>query len=541
MYFIVSNVEAVEKTVRVLDIDTGEYKDIVVSDLISLIKDGVLTMENAKVVNDELCMINGGLERYGLVTYLENGEVSIDPVAVVVGVIKKNGVLQGYRLANSDGVMYDYTVADAQNIFEKYTLANAEAVADKDGVYGLKQCDKPYPIIEIGGNTLELDDGNEEVPEVPERETIANNDIKLDKADTTIVKVDNDEDNRDISIPEEIKNSAGSSEDDITEKDTEEEPKAVDTNIKVEDVPAFEADETSEPKVEASNPVVEVEEATVFKPIVATKEGEEVAPVTDDLEVLKDSDKWVFKLTDGTELRGDTDILIELGILGVCEDGVVSGDNTEATDNIVEVTVPESVTCIAKGVFTGLKNLKTVTLPSTFKKVAVEAFAECTSLEKVNGTIEYIDDAAFYNCKALTEIDLSEAVYIGKAAFMFAGVLGDSVSLNAITSLGTTAFSHSGVTAVMLGDKLANIGSLVFSNCACLEEIVIKNKDNFKEVCDNGRADFDKWVETKTDEDVENIPCAGMFYKCSKLGLINLDDEVITKNKQYLFKESGVR
>ena len=87
---------------------------------------------------------------------------------------------------------------------------------------------------------------------------------------------------------------------------------------------------------------------------------------------------------------------------------------------VTDVVVPDGITSIDYGLFTGWDGLKSVTLPSSVRNIEDEAFYSCDGLTSVtiaNG-VTNIDDYAFYGCKELRSLVVPASVKsIGISAF----------------------------------------------------------------------------------------------------------------------------
>jgi len=88
-------------------------------------------------------------------------------------------------------------------------------------------------------------------------------------------------------------------------------------------------------------------------------------------------------------------------------------------DNGVERKVVE----VGYECFSGLTNLKSITLPSTITAIGTESFKNCTSLEKVEGLVEcdgfFIGKRAFTGCTSLNEFPIYENVEYDVWAYAF--------------------------------------------------------------------------------------------------------------------------
>jgi hypothetical protein len=83
-------------------------------------------------------------------------------------------------------------------------------------------------------------------------------------------------------------------------------------------------------------------------------------------------------------------------------------------------TIPDSVTSIGDGAFSGCTSLKRVTIPDSVKSIGDRAFSFCTSLTSVtiSNSVTSIGADAFWNCPSLTSVTIPDSVTsIGSGAF----------------------------------------------------------------------------------------------------------------------------
>lgn len=206
-------------------------------------------------------------------------------------------------------------------------------------------------------------------------------------------------------------------------------------------------------------------------------------------------------------------------------------------DNIESITVPNTVEKLGVNAIAGNLNLKSITFETGSKLITIEngalsdngkleaitipasvknigdyilgwnyslatvEFEEGTTLDNIGkgmffrdealasitlpSTVTVINDEAFYNCKALIEIDLSNIDEIGAYAFYNCASLKEAILSNDVTELNDAAFyGCSSLEKVKLSEKLTKLGDLisedaeedvkgVFSGCTSLKEIVI--------------------------------------------------------------------
>ena len=94
--------------------------------------------------------------------------------------------------------------------------------------------------------------------------------------------------------------------------------------------------------------------------------------------------------------------------------------------------------------------------------------------ELVDDQITSIGDRAFYNCSALTSIDLPAATSIGSYAFQNCSEL-TSVDLPAVTSIGSSTFqSCTKLTSIDL-PAATSIGEYAFYSCSKLTSVMLRN------------------------------------------------------------------
>ena len=110
-----------------------------------------------------------------------------------------------------------------------------------------------------------------------------------------------------------------------------------------------------------------------------------------------------------------------------------SGRWTDSS-SIIEVIIPNSVTSIGVGAFSGCKSLTSITIPNS---------------------VTSIGEYAFYDCKALTSITIPDSV----------------------TSIGEWAFSWCyELTSITIPNSVTSIGEYAFSSCDYLTSVTIENE-----------------------------------------------------------------
>ena len=135
-------------------------------------------------------------------------------------------------------------------------------------------------------------------------------------------------------------------------------------------------------------------------------------------------------------------------------------------DNIVNI--PNSVTSIGDGAFSGYTGLTSVTIPNSVTRFGSFAFYGCTGLTSVTipNSVTSID-CAFEGCTGLTSITIPNSVTsIGSQAFL--GCIGlTSITIpNSVTHIGRWAFSDcKNLTNIIIGDNVKYVKGSAFKGC----------------------------------------------------------------------------
>jgi len=172
---------------------------------------------------------------------------------------------------------------------------------------------------------------------------------------------------------------------------------------------------------------------------------------------------------------------------------------------LLAVSLPEGLKRIGKGAFNGCEFLREINLPQSLTEIGDAAFNDCFSIEEMvfprqitripdscvnqgwgnytklkkvvfEGPVTYIGDAAFSNCRFLTEINLPDTVtYIGASAFNDCKNMAFSGLPAALEQLGPSAFGGvTTVTALHIPKSLTRIGEgLLNSNENMLQSITV--------------------------------------------------------------------
>jgi hypothetical protein len=188
--------------------------------------------------------------------------------------------------------------------------------------------------------------------------------------------------------------------------------------------------------------------------------------------------------------------------------------------NLTSVTIPDGVTSIPSYAFNGCRSLASVTIPNSVTSIGVLGFYNCKSLTGVTipDSVTSIGALVFYGCTNLTSLTIPASVTsIGGSAFaactnltnlsvaganpayssvdgvLFdkaqttllvcpAGRAGSFVIPDSVTSIGTSLYSGpnpgvffgcTGMTNVIIGNSVTNIGFGAFNGCRNLTRMTI--------------------------------------------------------------------
>ena len=154
-------------------------------------------------------------------------------------------------------------------------------------------------------------------------------------------------------------------------------------------------------------------------------------------------------------------------------------------EELTNLVVPEGVTSIGSNAFYGCRGLTEVDLSNCTSLISIGSYAfyDCSGITGelvLPSGLTSIGSNAFYGCRGLTEVDLSNCTSltsIGSYAFRgCSGLTGELVLPSGLTSIGSYAFYDcSGLTEVDLSKctSLTSIGDFAFQECSGLTSIAL--------------------------------------------------------------------
>ena len=214
--------------------------------------------------------------------------------------------------------------------------------------------------------------------------------------------------------------------------------------------------------------------------------------------------------------------------------------------------IPEGAEEIFEGAFykSGIRDdLRSVSIPSSVKKIGKTAFAYCDKLTDIviPGSVEQIGDHAFVGCHSLRRIVIPGNVKkIGNFSFWNCTGLREAVILDGVKVIGQVAFR--GCTAlrtVDIPDSVEWIGQEAFESCRSLEEIRLPAGMGRQLTEEEKRRMFaELGIPSQSVSGYMFADCAGLkkvtlpdgietigmeaFRNCASLSELNLPDSVIS-------------
>ena len=162
-------------------------------------------------------------------------------------------------------------------------------------------------------------------------------------------------------------------------------------------------------------------------------------------------------------------------------------------EKVVSVAVPQGVT-VLEYTFYGFKDLIQVTLPSSMTRIGEQAFRGCSSLVSITipDSVTSIGDQAFYGCSSLARITIgSGVVSIGREAFRDCSSLVNITIPDSVASIGGGAFDDcSSLSSISIGSGVTSIGMRAFDGCRSLTDVFLTDMDAW---C---RIDFEDYAST---------------------------------------------
>jgi len=175
----------------------------------------------------------------------------------------------------------------------------------------------------------------------------------------------------------------------------------------------------------------------------------------------------------------DESYFIEKGLVETVPD-VEFKDNTK----IVSIHLPDTITTIGIGAFSGCTSLESIKLPNMLQHIGASAFKNCKNLKEIHlpSELTHIDKEAFSYCKQLRTIHFhpeSNLEVIDDEnfyhCFQLSGVLELPQNLKRI---GESCFTKCNITSIVFPKNIDSIGDYSFGECKKLREFVLNTINN---------------------------------------------------------------
>ena len=143
---------------------------------------------------------------------------------------------------------------------------------------------------------------------------------------------------------------------------------------------------------------------------------------------------------------------------------------------LASITIPNSVTSIGGGAFSGCSSLTSVTIPNSVTSIGNDAFYGCSSLTSVAipSSVTSIGESAFEGCSSLTSVIIPNGVTNIDGVFYGCSSLTSVTIPNSITSIGGyTFYGCSSLTSITIPISVTSIGIGAFDGCSSLTSVAI--------------------------------------------------------------------
>ncbi len=202
-----------------------------------------------------------------------------------------------------------------------------------------------------------------------------------------------------------------------------------------------------------------------------------------------------------------------------------------------EYAIPDGVTSIGDGAFSGCTGLTSVDIPESMMSIGFSAFYNCTSLTSVDipDGVTSIGQQAFCGCTSLTSVTISDGVAsIEHGAFNGCTSLASVDIPDGLTSIGDYAFNNcTGLTSVDIPGSVTSIGMFAFCGCTSLTSVTIP--DGVTSVGEFAFRGCTSLTSVTIPDGVASIE-KGIFSGCTGLASVDIPDGV-TSIGDYVFSD----
>ena len=185
--------------------------------------------------------------------------------------------------------------------------------------------------------------------------------------------------------------------------------------------------------------------------------------------------------------------------------------NNKLLRGCMNTVIPNSVTSIGDGAFSGCTEITSLTIPNLVTSIGYAAFENCTGLKYINipNMVTSIEDRTFYGCTHLTSVTFpSSLLSIGEYAF----------------------YGCSGLTSLTIGRDVTFVGKQAFNGCTGLVDVIwnAKETNDYSGVREDqspfrGLSNIKSFVFGEDVKRISKLLCDG----CSGLTSVTIPDSVI--------------
>ena len=227
--------------------------------------------------------------------------------------------------------------------------------------------------------------------------------------------------------------------------------------------------------------------------------------------------------------------LIKEGTIMICDEAFNDGPMS-SNNHLLYVFIPNTVTHIGNGAFSGCFSLETINIPNSVIYIGNNAFSHCYNINPtIPNSVNYIGDGAFCNCRSLSINVIPKSVsYIGSSAFANCYSLTQIKILGKIGTIKDRSFADCfELNGVLLPSSVTHIEKGAFSECYKLDNINIP--ETIQCIDDYAFEDCRALLRIVLPNTLTHLG-NGVFRNCESLTQINIPDSISHINK-FVFQD----